>query len=183
MGFGAAPGFACIRFASFKPFWPLALLQQAPPAIIFAALRRFRGAALFPGSRPSSRLGAPFWPSGLTVRRSRPPTAAAELRALVPHRNRFIWPMLFQPAFSFSGVIQRLVCRPSGLRLRAACFFQAFLASGPCVAAASSYHFSCAASPRWRSAFSQFAPVAKLGFPVLAIGSNCSSQPTAYGGG
>ena len=84
MGFGAAPGFACIRFASFKPFWPLALLQQAPPAIIFAALRRFRGAALFPGPRPSSRLGAPFWPSGLTVRRSRPPTAAAELRALVP---------------------------------------------------------------------------------------------------
>ena len=84
LGFGAAPGFACIRFASFKPFWPLALLQQAPPAIIFAALRRFRGAALFPGPRPSSRLGAPFWPSGLTVRRSRPPTAAAELRALVP---------------------------------------------------------------------------------------------------
>ena len=87
MGFGAAPGFACIRFASFKPFWPLALLQQAPPAIIFAALRRFRGAALFPGPRPSSRLGAPFWPSGLTVRRSRPPTAAAELRALERKEN------------------------------------------------------------------------------------------------
>ena len=30
------------------------------------------------------RWGAPFRPSGLTVRRSRPPTAAAELRALVP---------------------------------------------------------------------------------------------------
>ena len=70
MGFGAAPGFACIRFASFKPFWPPALAQQAPPAIILAALRRFRGAALFHGPRPSSGLGAPFWPSGLTLRSS-----------------------------------------------------------------------------------------------------------------
>ena len=72
MGFGAAPGFACIRFASFKPFWPLALLQQAPPAIIFAALRRFRGPAVFLGPRTSSRPGAPFWPSGLTLRSSGP---------------------------------------------------------------------------------------------------------------
>ena len=83
-GFGAAPGFACILCAGFKSFWPPALVQQALPAIIFAALRRFLGAVLFLGPRPSSRLGAPFWPSGLTVRRSRPPTAAAELRALVP---------------------------------------------------------------------------------------------------
>ena len=45
-------------------------------------LRRSRGPALFPGPHPSLSLGAPFWPSGLTVRRSRPPTAAAELRAL-----------------------------------------------------------------------------------------------------
>ena len=82
-GFGAAPGFACIRRASFKPFWPLALVQQALPAIILAALRRSRGPALFPGPHPSLSLGAPFWPSGLTIRRSRPPTAAAELRALV----------------------------------------------------------------------------------------------------
>ena len=57
-------------------------MQQALPAIILAALRRFGGAVLFPGPRTSSSLGAPFWPSGLTVRRSRPPTAAAELRAL-----------------------------------------------------------------------------------------------------
>ena len=81
-GFGALLGFACVHSASFMPFWPPALAQQAPPAIILAALRRFRGAALFHGPRPSSGLGAPFWPSGLTIRRSRPPTAAAELRAL-----------------------------------------------------------------------------------------------------
>lgn len=71
-----------MRCASFKPFWPTAPAQQALAAIVVAALRRFRGAALFRGLRPSSRLGAPFWPSGLTVRRSRPPAAAAELGAL-----------------------------------------------------------------------------------------------------
>ena len=81
-GFGALRGFACVRFASFKTFWPPALASQAPPAIILAVLHRFRGPALFGGPRPSSRQGVPFWPSGLTVRRSRPPTAAAELRAL-----------------------------------------------------------------------------------------------------
>ena len=69
-GFGAAPGFACLHCAGFKPFWPPALVQQALPAIIFAALRRFLGAVLFLGPRPSSRLGAPFWPSGLTLRSS-----------------------------------------------------------------------------------------------------------------
>ena len=80
--FCRVPGFAFGRCASFKSFWPPALVQQAPPAIILAALRHFRGPAVFRGLRLSSRQGAPFWPSGLTVRRSRPPTAAAELRAL-----------------------------------------------------------------------------------------------------
>ena len=33
-------------------------------------LRRFCGAALFRGPRPSSSQGVPFWPSGLTLRSS-----------------------------------------------------------------------------------------------------------------
>ena len=37
---------------------------------------------LFRSLCPSLKWGYPFWPSGLTVRRSRPPTASAELRAL-----------------------------------------------------------------------------------------------------
>ena len=57
---------------AFKPFWPPALVQQAPPAILLAALRRFHGPALFRGLRPSSSQGAPFWPSGLTLRSSGP---------------------------------------------------------------------------------------------------------------
>ena len=88
--FGAAPGFACMRCASFKPFWHLALASQAPVAIVLEGPRRFRGAVLFRGPRPSSMLGAPFWPSGLTVRRSRPPSAAAELRALA----RLLFPLI-----------------------------------------------------------------------------------------
>ena len=56
--------------------------------------------------------------------------------------------------------------------------FQAFLASSPCAASATSYHFASIAPPPWRRAFSQFAPVVKLGFPVLASGSNCAVKPT-----
>ncbi|MFC4474226.1 DUF1010 domain-containing protein [Comamonas denitrificans] len=87
--------------------------------------------------------------------------------------------MVYQTAFSFSGAFQRRVCRFSGLRLLALCQFQAFLASSAFTASVSSYHFRSVMPPRWRSAFSQFAPVAKLGLPVLASVSNCSSQPTA----
>ena len=66
----------------------------------------------------------------------------------------------------------------AGLRLWALRQFQAFLASSPCAASATSYHFSSSASPPWRTAFSRFAPVVKLGLPVLASGSNCAVKPT-----
>ncbi|RDD91717.1 DUF1010 domain-containing protein [Acidovorax sp. BoFeN1] len=56
--------------------------------------------------------------------------------------------------------------------------FQAFLASSPCAASATSYHFSSSASPRWRTVFSWFAPIVNLGFPVLASGSNRAVKPT-----
>ncbi|WP_454519464.1 DUF1010 domain-containing protein, partial [Citrobacter portucalensis] len=92
--------------------------------------------------------------------------------------NQFISPMLIQTAFNFSSVVQRLVCRFSGLRLLALRWFVVFLGSSPCAASASSYGFSSAAQPRWRSAFSQFAPVAKSKLSVLASGSNISVKPT-----
>ena len=98
-GFGALRGFACVRFGRFKPFWPLAPVYPAPPAILLAALRRFRGPALLRGLCPSSSLGAPFWPSGLTLRSSglafsQPLTLAVSLR-----KTRFI-----QPHVLFTGV-------------------------------------------------------------------------------
>ena len=114
-----------------------------------------------------------LWSSNdVTQQGSRPKTK------LVPLKTRFIQAMLFKPAFSFSSVIQRWVCRCSGLRLHVLRQFQAFLASSACVASATSYLFVSAASPRWRNAFSQFAPVVRLGFPGLASGSNRAVKPT-----
>ena len=86
--------------------------------------------------------------------------------------------MFIQTAFNFSSVVQRLVCRFSGLRLVALRWFVVFLASSPCVASASSYFFRSAVPPRWRHAFSQLVPVAKSWLPVLASGSNISVKPT-----
>ena len=160
------------------PFWPPALAQQAPPAIILAALRRFRGAALFRGPRPSSSQGVPFWPSGLTRRSSRPAYCGRLTLGVSTTENQFILPMFIQTAFSFSNAVQRWVCRFSGLRLVALRWFVVFLASGPCVASASSYFFRSAVPPRWHRAFSQLAPVAKLRLSVLASGSNISVKPT-----
>ena len=171
-------GFACIRCAGSKPFWPLALVSQALPAIILAALRRFRGAALFHGPRPSSRLGAPFWPSGLTLRSSGLAFSQPLTLAVSRLETRFI-----QAHVLFTGIhllkhlsAGFLPC--AGLRLGVLRQFQAFLASSPCAASATSYHFASIAPPPWRRAFSQFAPVVKLGFPVLASGSNCAVKPT-----
>ncbi|WP_142084424.1 MULTISPECIES: DUF1010 domain-containing protein [Acidovorax] len=73
--------------------------------------------------------------------------------------------------------------RCTGLRLHSLRKFQAFLASSAFAASATSYHFCSAAPLPWRSAFSWAASVFKAGRPFLAFGSNCSSQPTAYGGG
>ena len=52
LGFCRVQGFALGRCAGFKPLWPLALVQQAPPAIIFQALGCLGGAVLFRGLRP-----------------------------------------------------------------------------------------------------------------------------------
>ena len=70
----------------FKPFWPPALVRQAPPAIILAALRRFGGPALLRGLRPSPSPGAPSWPSGLTLRSSRPAYGGRLTLAVGRHR-------------------------------------------------------------------------------------------------
>ena len=86
--------------------------------------------------------------------------------------------MLYSPAFTFSSVYPLVFLPCAGLRLGVLRQFQAFLASTACAACASSYHFSGIAPLPWRRAFSQFAPVVKLGFPVLASGSNCAVKPT-----
>ena len=71
--------------------------------------------------------------------------------------------MFIKTAFSFSSVVQRWVCRFSGLRLVALRWFLVFLASSRCAASASSYCFGSAA-PR-------------LGGAVLFRGSCPSPNP------
>ena len=141
-------------------------------------LCRLGGAVLFRSSRPSSSYGYPFWLLALTFRSSRPAFCGRLTSPVSTTENQFISPMLFQTAFSFSSVVQRWVCRFSGLRLVALRWFLVFLASSRCAASASSYCFGSAAPPRWRCAFSQLAPVAKFRLSVSASGSNISVKPT-----
>ena len=141
-------------------------------------LCRLGGAVLFRSSCPSPNPSYPFWLLALTFRSSRPAFCGRLTSPVSTTENPFILPMLIQTAFSFSSVVQRLVCRFSGLRLLALRRFPAFLASSPCVASASSYRFASTVPPRWRCAFSQFVPVIKLELPVLASGSNISVKPT-----
>ena len=77
--------------------------------------------------------------------------------------------MVYSSAFTFSGVYLLGVLPCAGLRLWVLRWFQAFLASGACVACASSYLFSSTAPLPWRGAFSQLARVFKLGFPFWLL--------------
>ncbi len=165
---------------AFKPFGPPALASQAPPAILLAALRRFRGPAVFRGLRTSSRLGAPFWPSGLTLRSSGPAFCGPLTLAVSPLIFLFMQAYIHSSASPLSKVSPLGFWRFAGLRLRSLGRFQAFWASGACVASATSYH-SCSAAPLpWPSAFSWAAHVFKAGRPFLAFGSNSALKRTGF---
>ena len=162
------------------PFWPPALAQQAPPAIILAALRRFRGAALFHGPRPSSRLGAPFWPSGLTLRSSGLAFSQPLTLAVSPFIFRFMQASIYSNGSPLPEVSPLGFWRCAGLRLHSLRRFQVFLAASACAASATSYYFCSTASLPWRSAFSWAAPVFKAGRPLLAFGSNSALKRTGF---
>ena len=154
MVFGFSPGFAWCRFASFKRFWPPALVQQAPLAIILQASRRLRGAVPFRDRRPSlSSRSWPVWLLGLT-RQSSGPAKGGPLKLVVSPITRFM------RAPTCSSVPP---CSKG---------FQAFLASGARLSSATCY-LSCSAAPLpWPSAFSWAAPVFKSGLSLLANGSH-----------
>lgn len=83
--------------------------------------------------------------------------------------------MVLQTAIPFSGAAPRLACRISGLRLQAVYLFQAFFVSSTCAVSAPSYHSSSIASPPWRRAFAQFAPVVKLWRLVVVAAPNLAT--------
>ena len=142
-----------------KPFWPPALASQAPPAIILAVLRRFRGSALLRGLCPSSSQGAPCWPSGLTRRSSRPAYCGRLTLAVSP----------------ITRSMRAATCSSAPPCSKG---FEAFWASSACAASATSYP-SCSAAPlSWRSAFSWAAPLSKSGRSLLAFGSNSAVKRT-----
>ena len=153
-------------------------MQQAPLAIILAALRRFRGPALFGGLRPCPSPGASFWPSGLTRRSSRPAYGGRLTLAVRPFTLRFMQAAINSSVLPFSKVSPLGFLRSAGLRLRSFGRFQAFLASGACAASATSYQ-SCSAAPlRWPSAFAWATPFSKPGRFLLAFGSNSAFKRT-----
>ena len=161
-----------------KPFWPPALASQAPPAIILAVLRRFRGSALLRGLCPSSSQGAPFWPSGLTLRSSGLAFSQPLTLAVSPFTFRVMQAAINSSALPFSKVSPWGFWRSAGLRLRSLRQVQAFLASGARLSSATCY-LSCSAAPLpWPSGFSWAAPVFKSGRSLLAFGSNPAFKPT-----
>ena len=152
-------------------------MQQAPPAILLAALRRFRGPALLRGLCPSSSQGAPFWPSGLTLRSSGLAFSQPLTLAVSPF-TRYMQAIINSQGLPFSKVFPWGFRPFAGLRLLAWRKFQAFLASSACQSSATSYH-SCSAAPLpWPSAFSWVAPVFKSGRFLLAFGSNSAVKRT-----
>ena len=102
---------------AYLPFGPPALVQQAPPAILLAALRRFRGPAVFLGLRTSSRLGAPFWPSGLTLRSSGLAYGQPLILSVSPFIFRVMQAAINSSASPFSTVSPWGFWRSAGLRL------------------------------------------------------------------
>ena len=89
---------------------------------------------------------------GLTFRRSRPPTAAAELRALARSHNPFMQAAIYSSVLSIAKVQPLALGRCAGLRLQSLRSFQAFLASSSRPACASSSFFGSVL--RVRGAFS-----------------------------
>ena len=120
----------------------------------------------------------------ITIRSSGQALSGLPLNLSVsPFIFRFMQVSIYSSASPISKVSPLGFWRCAGLHLSALRKFQALLASSAWAASATSY-YSCSVSPLpWHSAFSWVAPVFKSGRPLLAFGSNCSSQPTAYGGG
>ena len=108
--------------------------------------------------------------------------AAGYFGSLACEKSALFSPMFYSLAFIFSSVYSLGFGFLAGLRLGVLRQFQAFLASSACAVRATSYHFSSSAPPPWRSAFLQFAPVVKLGFPFWRLGLTVQSSRPAFGG-
>ena len=147
---------------------------------ILPVLRCFCGAVLFRSLCPSPNSSYPFWLLALTFRSSRPAFCGRLTSPVSPLIFLFMQAYIHSSASPLSKVSPLGFWRFAGLRLRSLGRFQAFWASGACVASAASYH-SCSAAPLpWPSAFSWAAHVFKAGRPLLAFGSNSALKRTGF---
>ena len=122
--------------------------------------------------------GAAVWAWVLTRQSTRTAYSRRLLWFVSPFIFRFMQARIYSSASPFSKVSLWWFWRSAGLRLRSLGRFQAFWASGACVASAASYH-SCSAAPLpWPSAFSWAAHVFKAGRSLLAFGSNSALKRT-----
>ena len=121
-----------------------------------------------------------FCAVGLTLRSSGPAFCGPLILSVSPFIFRVMQAAINSSASPFSKVSPLGFWRFAGLRLRSLGRFQAFWASGACVASAASYH-SCSAAPLpWPSAFAWAAHVFKAGRPLLAFGSNSALKRTGF---
>ncbi len=166
----------------FQAFWAASACATSATSYPSCSAAPLPWPSAFSGAAPFSKAGRSLLAFGSNFALKR--TASPPLTlAVSPFIFRFMQASLYSSASPFSSVYSLGSWHCAGLRLHVLHQFQAFLASSACVESATSYH-SCSAAPLpWPSGFSWAAPVFKLGRPLPAFGSNCSSQPTAYGGG
>ena len=147
------------------------------------ALRRFRGPALFHGPRTSSRLGARFWPSGLTLRSS----GLAFSQPLILAVRYFLeLAMPFLPSerkslLAVKGVGPTVVARLEQMGYESLSHLSKANVLDIVSKASSIVGSTCwKNSPQARAAIQSAIALAQS---HEAQRSNVSSQPTAYGGG
>ena len=145
-------------------------------------MRRFRGAALFHGPRPSSSQGAPFWPSGLTLRSSGLAFSQPLTLAVSCLETRFIWPMLYSPAFSFSSGYPLGFFRVPGFALGRCAGFKLFWPLARAQQAPPAIILQALRRLRGAVLFRGLRPSSSWGFPFWLLGLTVQSSRPAFGG-
>ena len=118
----------------------------------------------------------------LTFRRSRPPAAAAELRALVPPYSRFMQARIYSSASPFSSVFPLGFWPCGGLRLGLVRFFKPFRPLALAQQALVAIILQVLRRFRGAALFRSVRPSSTWGFPFWPMGLTVQSSRPAYGG-
>ena len=119
---------------------------------------------------------------GLTFRRSRPPTAAAELRALGPPYSRFMQARIYSSASPFSSVFPLGFWPCGGLRLGLVRFFKPFRPLALAQQALVAIILQVLRRFRGAALFRSVRPSSTWGFPFWPMGLTVQSSRPAFCG-